>query len=66
MLEAQGPIFQHNVLREGIRVLDADRERRIDFEIDATVRAFDYRPTWEIAAREQVEGMRRWLRRYRA
>jgi hypothetical protein len=62
----QGPLFGHNVLREGRRILETDRERRIDFESDTIVRAFDFRPTWELAAREQVGGMRRWLKRYLA
>jgi predicted nucleotidyltransferase len=66
VLETQGPIFGHNVLREGRRILETDRERRIDFESDTIVRAFDFRPTWELAAREQVGGMRRWLKRYLA
>jgi predicted nucleotidyltransferase len=66
VLEDQGPIFAHRVLLEGRRVHEADRDRRIDFEWKTSVRALDFRPTWEIAARGQVEGMRRWLRETRS
>lgn len=62
-LEDQGPTSCHRALIEGKRILEADRERRIDFESDTIVRALDFRPTWEIAARGQVEGMKRWLKR---
>lgn len=61
VLESQGPVFQHRVLREGRRVYESDRERRIDFESDAHVRYFDWRPTHEIASRNHRAGMRRWL-----
>lgn len=61
-LETQGPIFAHRVLIEGRRVYEASRERRIDFESDTLVRAFDFRPTYEIATRGKIAAMRRWLR----
>jgi len=65
LLESQGPIFQHQVLRQGRLVYDADPDRRIDFESDAYVRYFDFLPTHEIAARNAVQGMRDWLARRR-
>ncbi len=61
-LEAQGPIFCHRVLLEGRRVYEADRARRVDFESDTLVRAFDFRPTYELATRGKVAALRRWLR----
>lgn len=62
VLETQGPVFAHEALLEGELVLDADPARRAQFVADTIVRALDFRPTWELAARGQVAGMRRWLR----
>lgn len=61
LLEPQGPVFRHAALREGRLVYDADPERRIDFESDTYVRYFDYLPTYQIAARHAVQGLRDWL-----
>lgn len=63
LLEPQGPIFCHRVLTEGRRIFTGDRERCVDFESTTYVRYFDFRPTYEIAARERIRGMRRWLRK---
>jgi hypothetical protein len=63
LLEPRGPMFCHEVLRDGRRVYTADRDRCVDFESDTHIRYLDFRPTWEIAARERVRGMRRWLDR---
>jgi len=62
-LDEQGPIFCHRVLCEGERVHEVDTARRVDFESDTLVRAFDFRPTYELATRGKVSGLRRWLRR---
>ncbi|MBI2897431.1 MAG: nucleotidyltransferase domain-containing protein [Deltaproteobacteria bacterium] len=62
VLESQGPIFCHRVISEGVLVYERDPERRVDFESDTIVRALDFRPTYELAARGQVRGLRRWLR----
>jgi predicted nucleotidyltransferase len=62
-LDEQGPVFVHHALRDGKRIVVNDEERRVDFESDALVRYFDFKPTWDLAAREQPEGMRRWLAR---
>ena len=59
--EAQGPILRHRILHEGVCVHEADRERRVDAESDTYSRYFDYRPTWNAAARQSVDGLRRWL-----
>lgn len=64
-LEEQGPVFVHSALRDGKRIAVNDEERRVDFESDALVHYLDFKPTWDIAAREQPEGMRRWLARYK-
>jgi uncharacterized protein len=61
VLESQGPVFQHRVLRDGRLVYEADRERRIDFESDAHVRYFDWAPTYAIAQKAHRAGIRRWL-----
>jgi uncharacterized protein len=61
VLEPQGPIFFHRVLSEGRLVYDADPERRIDFESSTYVRYFDFRPTYELAARHALDGFRQWL-----
>jgi predicted nucleotidyltransferase len=61
LVEAQGPIFQHNVLREGRLVYDAEPSRRVDFESDAYVRYFDFLPTYRIADRQALDGFRHWL-----
>jgi predicted nucleotidyltransferase len=63
VLEDQGPIFQHQVLAEGVLVYDADPERRVDVESTAHVRYLDFRPTYDIAAKAATKGFRRWLER---
>ena len=62
VLESQGPIFCLRVLCEGRLIYESDRERRIDFESETMVRAFDFRPTWELATRGKAEALRRWVR----
>ena len=62
VLSEQGAIFAHNALVEGKLILEADRERRVDFETDTVLQAFDFRPTWEIARSGQIEAMRRYVR----
>ena len=64
-LEAQGPIFAHHVLLEGRRVHVGSEERRVDFESDTMVHAFDFRPTHELATRGKIGALRRWLRERR-
>jgi uncharacterized protein len=65
VLEPQGPIFCHRVLSEGRLVYDADPDRRVDFESDTFVRYADFRPTYELAMRHALDGMRDWLERRR-
>ncbi len=65
VLNFQGPVFCHEVILEGRLIYEGDRERRIDFESDAIVRALDFRPTLEIATRGYLPAFRRWLRSYR-
>jgi len=64
-LEPQGVIFAHAVLSSGRRVYDADRDQRVDFESTTCVRAFDFRPTHDLAVRGQREGIQRRLRELR-
>lgn len=65
VLEPQGSIFCHRVLCEGKLLYEADPDRRVDFESETCVRALDFRPTYEIAAREHLAGVRRRLRSLR-
>lgn len=62
VLESQGCLFRHQVLLEGRRLYEGDRDRRVDFESETYVRAFDFRPTYEIATRGRISAIRRHLR----
>ena len=62
LLEPQGPIFCHRVLCDGWLLYEKDRDRRIDFESETMVRAFDFRPTWELSTRGKVQAIRQWLK----
>jgi len=57
----QGPLFCHEVLLTGRLCYEADRDRRLDFASQVPVRAFDWRPTWELASKNGLAGYRRWL-----
>jgi uncharacterized protein len=61
-LEEQGPLFAHQVLIEGVLLVDNDRRSRVDFESSTFTRALDFRPTYEIATHGRPRAMRRWLR----
>ncbi len=65
LLEHQGPVFAHEALIDGWLILEQDRPRRIDFETTAVVRGIDFRPTWEIARKGQLAGLRRRIRESR-
>jgi predicted nucleotidyltransferase len=65
VLNAQGPVFCHEVILEGRLIYESDRERRIDFESDTIIHALDFRPTLEIATQGYLPAFRRWLRSYR-
>jgi predicted nucleotidyltransferase len=62
LLEHQGPVFAHQALVDGHLIFEPDRERRIDFEAATVMRGIDFRPTWEIAQKGQLEALRRRLR----
>jgi predicted nucleotidyltransferase len=64
-LEDQGWVFVHRALVDGKRIVVHDEERRIEFEANAHVRYLDWKPTWDLAAKEQQAGMRRWLAKHR-
>ena len=40
------PDLVHRVLRDGVRLVDRDRAKRIRFEVDARNRFFDMQPIW--------------------
>lgn len=54
-LAARGPILAHRVLLEGRRVFVGSEQRRVDFVSDTLVRAFDFRPTYELVTRGKVK-----------
>lgn len=60
VLESQGPLFAHQVLLEGRLVHESDPERRVDFEAETCLRAFDFRPTFELATRGKIQAAIRW------
>lgn len=60
-LAAQGPIFAHRVLCDGVLVYEADYARRVDFASDTLVRAFDFMPTYRIATSGKAAALRKWL-----
>lgn len=64
-LAEQGVIFAHEVLCTGKLVFEADPDRRADFESTTCVRAFDFRPTHDLAVRGQREGLLRRLEQRR-
>lgn len=59
LLGAQGPVFRHRVLREGVLVVDADPARRQDFEGRTIAEYLDWKPTHEIAMASSLQGLRR-------
>ena len=61
-LEVQGPIFCHRVLLEGHAAHVGDEARRVDFVSDTLSRAFDFRPTYDLATKGKPTALRRWLR----
>lgn len=63
VLDLRDPMLCHRVLAEGMLVLDAGPDRRVDFESSATVRDLDWLPTWRIAAPHAIAGVRRRLER---
>jgi predicted nucleotidyltransferase len=62
LLEHQGPVFAHQALVDGRLICEPDRERRIAFEASTVMRGIDFRPTWEIAQKGQLEALRRRLK----
>lgn len=62
VLEPQGPIFCHRVLLDGQCVYEGNSSRRVDFESETMVRAFDFQPTWELATRGKVQALQDWLK----
>jgi predicted nucleotidyltransferase len=60
-LGEQGVIFAHEVLCTGKLAYVAHDDYRVQFESSTCVRAFDFRPTYELALRGQREGLLRRL-----
>ncbi|MBM4306906.1 MAG: nucleotidyltransferase domain-containing protein [Deltaproteobacteria bacterium] len=62
-LNHKGIIFQHNVLRTGHLIYDADPEFRIRFETRVIIRFCDYEPTLRFIEKNQLKGrIERFLR----
>jgi uncharacterized protein len=63
VLGLHDPVFAHDVLSHGRRVLDRNRARRIDFECAVLSRYFDWAPVFERTSRRSLEVNREWARR---
>ncbi len=61
VLDEQGPLFRHEVLKQGRLLYEADRERRIDFESSTYIEAFDFLPTWRLATEGRIDAIRRGM-----
>jgi uncharacterized protein len=61
LIEPQGPVFQYAVLSEGRLVYEADRQRRIDFESEAVVHYFDFRPIYDSARHLAIRALGHWF-----
>lgn len=61
LLEPQGPTFCLKVLVEGKRVYEADRNRRVDFESETMIRAYDEAPTRRMEDRVRRRRVLSWL-----
>lgn|GEM_PF-923083 len=57
ILGPQGPVFRHRVLREGILVVDREREARLSFETRTVIDYLDWKPTHDIAMRSTLLGL---------
>lgn len=55
-------MFCHEVLLTGLRIYEADPDRRVDFESETMVRAWDERHTREWANRVDFESLRERLK----
>lgn len=58
VLNEQGLVFQHQVLRTGHRVFERDRRARILFETQVISRYCDFLPTLRLVERYQGRGLR--------
>jgi len=59
VLNHQGAVFQHNVLRTGRLIWDADRRRRVLFETQVISEYCDFLPTLRLIERYHIRGRRR-------
>jgi predicted nucleotidyltransferase len=62
VLSLRDPIVAHRALSEGVLLLDADPERRVDFTSDVLARYLDWAPLYEAAARRSLAANRAWAR----
>jgi len=60
-INSQGLIFQHNVLKTGRLIYDADPEFRVRFEMSVIARFCDFEPTLRFMNKYYFEGYRRRL-----
>jgi predicted nucleotidyltransferase len=61
VLGAQGSVFRHRVLTEGVLVLDRDRDARVEFETRTVIEYLDWKPTHDIAMASTFAGLRHRL-----
>lgn len=57
ILGAQGPVFRHRILREGVLVSDASPAVRRAFEERTVSEYLDWKPTHDIAMRSVLPGL---------
>lgn len=57
VLGRAGSIVHHQVIQDGVLVLDADPERRIDFVSRAISEYLDWKPTHDIWLASSLEGL---------
>ena len=55
-LNRKGTVFQHNVLRTGFLIYDADPAFRIRFETEVIIRFCDFEPTLRYIEKLQLQG----------
>lgn len=58
-LNSQGLIFQHNVLRTGNLIYDADTKHRIKFETLVITNFCDFEPTLRFIEKSHLQGIRK-------
>ena len=59
LLNGSDPVFLGNVLREGERLFEGDRDKRVGFEVWAMNQWLDFQPVWDRMRRQVLAGWSR-------